>query len=125
MLCTLPISIIGYALIRTTTSNNVSLTDKDLTDRADDARQVKYGALFLMSAGLYSSVPPVLVWLSNNTAPHYKRATTAAMQLAIAKYVPVPLPAPTDTEPAAPALSRRSSTPRRKDRPTSRVTRSS
>lgn len=30
------------------------------------------------------SVPPVLVWLSNNSAPHYKRATAAGLQLAIA-----------------------------------------
>ena len=39
---------------------------------------------FLMATGLYASVPPVLVWISNNSAGHYKRATTTAMQLAIA-----------------------------------------
>ena len=33
---------------------------------------------------MYCSVPPVLGWLSNNSAGHYKRATTSAMQLAIA-----------------------------------------
>lgn len=37
-----------------------------------------------MASGLYTSVPPVLVWLSNNSAPHYKRATAAGLQLAIA-----------------------------------------
>lgn len=67
MLAVLPISIAGYAIIRTTSSDSV-----------------RYAALFPMAIGLYSSVPPVLTWLSNNTFPHYKRSTCAAMQLAIA-----------------------------------------
>lgn len=67
MLVTLPIAIIGYACIA-----NVSNA------------HVKYGMTFLMATGLYSSVPPVLGWLSNNSAGHYKRATTSALQLAIA-----------------------------------------
>lgn len=67
MLCSLPIAIIGYAVIANTSHT-----------------KVKYGMTFLMSTGLYSSVPPVLGWLSNNSAGHYKRATTSALQLAIA-----------------------------------------
>ncbi|KAK7955962.1 uncharacterized protein PG986_005184 [Apiospora aurea] len=67
MLFTLPIAIIGYAAIANTTN-----------------ARVKYGMTFLMATGLYSSVPPVLGWLSNNSAGHYKRATTSALQLAIA-----------------------------------------
>lgn len=67
MLCTLPIAIVGYAVIANTGNN-----------------KVKYGMTFLMATGLYSSVPPVLGWLSNNSAGHYKRATTSALQLAIA-----------------------------------------
>ncbi|KAK8080813.1 hypothetical protein PG997_008631 [Apiospora hydei] len=67
MLFTLPIAIIGYAAIANTTNP-----------------RVKYGMTFLMATGLYSSVPPVLGWLSNNSAGHYKRATTSALQLAIA-----------------------------------------
>ncbi|KAI1762667.1 MFS general substrate transporter [Hypoxylon sp. FL1150] len=67
MLCTLPLAIIGYAVIGNTSNNNV-----------------KYGMTFLMATGLYSSVPPVLGWLSNNSAGHYKRATTSGLQLAIA-----------------------------------------
>ncbi|KAL8286668.1 hypothetical protein RQP46_004196 [Phenoliferia psychrophenolica] len=47
MLACLPVSIAGYALIRTSRSNHV-----------------RYGALFMMASGLYTSVPPVLVWLS-------------------------------------------------------------
>src|ERR1700712_1383181 len=39
---------------------------------------------FLMATGMYASVPCVLGWNSNNSAGHYKRATTTAMQLAIA-----------------------------------------
>ncbi|KAI3330371.1 major facilitator superfamily domain-containing protein [Ustulina deusta] len=67
MLFSLPIAIIGYAVIA-----NTHITS------------VKYGMTFLMATGLYSSVPPVLGWLSNNSAGHYKRATTSALQLAIA-----------------------------------------
>ncbi|CAD0052426.1 unnamed protein product [Aureobasidium pullulans] len=37
-----------------------------------------------MATGLYASVPPVLVWISNNSAGHYKRATATGLQLAIA-----------------------------------------
>ncbi|KAI1851539.1 hypothetical protein JX265_012379 [Neoarthrinium moseri] len=67
MLITLPIAIIGYAVI---------------ANHSDP--HVKYGMTFLMAIGLYCSVPPVLGWLSNNSAGHYKRATTSALQLAIA-----------------------------------------
>lgn len=67
MLCTLPIAIIGYAVIANST-----------------VPRIKYGMTFLMASGLYSSVPPVLGWLSNNSAGHYKRAVTSALQLAIA-----------------------------------------
>ncbi|KAK6953751.1 hypothetical protein Daesc_003713 [Daldinia eschscholtzii] len=67
MLCSLPLAIIGYGVIANIDNN-----------------KVKYGMTFLMATGLYSSVPPVLGWLSNNSAGHYKRATTSALQLAIA-----------------------------------------
>ncbi|KAI1078004.1 MFS general substrate transporter [Whalleya microplaca] len=67
MLCSLPLAIIGYGVIANVESS-----------------KVKYGMTFLMATGLYSSVPPVLGWLSNNSAGHYKRATTSALQLAIA-----------------------------------------
>lgn len=67
MLFVLPIAIVGYAVIA-----NV------------DNPHVKYGMTFLMATGMYASVPCILVWNSNNSAGHYKRATTSAMQLAIA-----------------------------------------
>ncbi|KAK3312541.1 major facilitator superfamily domain-containing protein [Apodospora peruviana] len=69
MLCTMPVAILGYGLIA-----NIG---------ADHPR-VKYGMTFLMATGIYSSVPCVLAWLSNNSAGHYKRATAAALQLAVA-----------------------------------------
>lgn len=68
MLAFLPLSIAGYALIAYTHDN-----------------RVKYGALFMMAGGLYPSVPPVLVWLSNNYASHYARASALGLQLAVAK----------------------------------------
>lgn len=89
MLCFLPLSIAGYAIIRSVHNNHV-----------------KYGALFLMAGGLYPSgkicplrlpdkplitlpllppaVPPVLVWLSGNNPNHWRRATAIGLQLAIA-----------------------------------------
>ncbi|KAJ5975146.1 hypothetical protein N7481_008853 [Penicillium waksmanii] len=67
MLFSLPIAIIGYAVIANTSNP-----------------KVQYGMTFMMATGMYASVPCILVWMSNNSAGHYKRATTSAMQLAIA-----------------------------------------
>ncbi|KAL5115466.1 hypothetical protein ACEQ8H_006607 [Pleosporales sp. CAS-2024a] len=67
MLCTLPVAIIGYGVISATKNP-----------------KVQYGMTFLMATGMYASVPCILSWNSNNSAGHYKRATTSAMQLAIA-----------------------------------------
>ncbi|KAL2836201.1 major facilitator superfamily domain-containing protein [Aspergillus pseudoustus] len=67
MLFTLPIAIAGYAAIGNITNAHI-----------------KYGMTFLMATGMYASVPCILVWNSNNSAGHYKRATTSGMQLAIA-----------------------------------------
>ena len=67
MLATLPIAIIGYAVISVTTNS-----------------KVQYGMTFMMATGMYASVPCILSWNSNNSAGHYKRATTTALQLAIA-----------------------------------------
>ncbi|PVH99822.1 MFS general substrate transporter [Periconia macrospinosa] len=69
MLCTIPMAIVGYAVI---------------ANIGDGHPRVKYGMTFLMATGIYSSVPPVLAWLANNSAGHYKRATAAALQLGIA-----------------------------------------
>ena len=69
MLFTLPLAIIGYAVIA-----NIGIAHP----------KVKYGMTFLMATGMYASVPCVLVWNSNNSAGHYKRATTTALQLMIA-----------------------------------------
>lgn len=67
MLCVLPIAIIGYAVIANVENGNV-----------------RFAMTCLMAIGLYSSVPPVLTWNSSNSAGHYKRATTSALQLAVA-----------------------------------------
>ncbi|OAL56385.1 MFS general substrate transporter [Pyrenochaeta sp. DS3sAY3a] len=67
MLCTLPIAIIGYGVIRSIANPHV-----------------QYGMTFLMATGMYATVPCILSWNSNNSAGHYKRATTSALQLAIA-----------------------------------------
>lgn len=67
MLCVLPVAITGYAVIANVTSATV-----------------RFGMTCLMAVGMYASVPCVLVWNSNNSAGHYKRATTSALQLAVA-----------------------------------------
>jgi hypothetical protein len=69
MLFVLIPAIIGYAVIA-----NISVHHP----------KIKYGMTFLMATGMYASVPCVLVWNSNNSAGHYKRATTTALQLMIA-----------------------------------------
>ncbi|KAG4442345.1 hypothetical protein IFR05_002196 [Cadophora sp. M221] len=69
MLFVLIPAIIGYAVIA-----NISVSHP----------KVKYGMTFMMATGMYASVPCVLVWNSNNSAGHYKRATTTALQLMIA-----------------------------------------
>ncbi|KAL1677796.1 major facilitator superfamily domain-containing protein [Schizophyllum commune] len=67
ILICLPMPIIGYALaIRATNDYE------------------RYAAVFLMAAGIYPSGPCILSILPNNTSGHYKKATTTAMQLAIA-----------------------------------------
>ncbi|KAE8848735.1 hypothetical protein PTNB73_05507 [Pyrenophora teres f. teres] len=67
MLCTLPVAIIGYGVISHSANP-----------------KVQYGMTFLMATGMYATVPCILSWNSNNSAGHYKRATTSALQLAIA-----------------------------------------
>ncbi|KAF2669210.1 MFS general substrate transporter [Microthyrium microscopicum] len=67
MLFTLPLAILGYGVI--SVSSNA---------------RIQYGMTFLMGTGIYSSVPPLLSWNSNNSAGHYKRATTSALQLGVA-----------------------------------------
>ncbi|KAK3936859.1 major facilitator superfamily domain-containing protein [Diplogelasinospora grovesii] len=67
MLVTLPIAIAGYAGIANVAS-----------------APARFGMTCLMSIGMYCSVPCILVWNSNNSAGHYKRATTSALQLAVA-----------------------------------------
>lgn len=67
MLVTLPVAIIGYGVISQTTNP-----------------KIQYGMTFLMATGMYASVPCILSWNSGNSAGHYKRATTSAVQLAIA-----------------------------------------
>lgn len=66
LLC-LPLAIAGYAVAITATSN-----------------EARYAAVFLMASGVYPSAPCILSILPNNTGGHYKKATTTAMQLAVA-----------------------------------------
>ncbi|THU80545.1 MFS general substrate transporter [Dendrothele bispora CBS 962.96] len=45
---------------------------------ADD-RYVRYGSLFLSVSGVYASTPIIYAWISNNSEPHYRRATSIAL----------------------------------------------
>ncbi|KAI8443353.1 major facilitator superfamily domain-containing protein, partial [Phakopsora pachyrhizi] len=40
---------------------------------------IKYGSLFLSIAGVYSTIPPLTAWQSNNSEGHYRRATSIAL----------------------------------------------
>ncbi|KAJ3869644.1 MFS transporter [Lentinula novae-zelandiae] len=67
ILICLPIAIVGYIVA--------------ITAETDTGR---YAAVFLMATGVYPSGPSILSILPNNSNGHYKRATTTALQLAIA-----------------------------------------
>ncbi|PHH85287.1 hypothetical protein CDD83_639 [Cordyceps sp. RAO-2017] len=67
ILAVLPVAIAGYAAMANITGPSP-----------------RFAMTCLMAIGLYSAVPCVLVWNSNNSAGHYKRATTSALQLAVA-----------------------------------------
>jgi len=67
ILICLPLAIIGYIIAITTEKNSM-----------------RYLAVFFMAAGVYPSGPCILSILPNNSSGHYKKATTTAMQLAIA-----------------------------------------
>ncbi|KAK7470670.1 hypothetical protein VKT23_002092 [Stygiomarasmius scandens] len=63
----LPVAIIGYI---------VAITAKTDTGR--------YAAVFLIASGIYPCGPSILSILPNNSSGHFKKATTTALQLAIA-----------------------------------------
>ncbi|ESK95468.1 major facilitator superfamily transporter, partial [Moniliophthora roreri MCA 2997] len=67
ILICLPIAIAGYILAIVATTNTA-----------------RYAAVFLMATGVYPSGPCILSILPNNSSGHFKKATTTALQLAIA-----------------------------------------
>ncbi|KAJ9603154.1 hypothetical protein H2200_012449 [Cladophialophora chaetospira] len=69
MLLSLFIAIIGYATIANIDESKV---------------HARYGMTIVIAAGIYSSAPPCISWNTNNSAGHYKRATTTGFQLGFA-----------------------------------------
>ncbi|KAJ7276379.1 MFS transporter [Mycena haematopus] len=67
ILICLPFAIAGYILAIAASTN-----------------AQRYGAVFLIAAGVYPSGPAILSILPNNGSGYYKRATTTALQLAVA-----------------------------------------
>jgi MFS family permease len=51
---------------------------------ASTKASIQYGGTFLVAAGIFPCSPLVMGWLSNNTAPHYVRATATGTQIMIA-----------------------------------------
>ncbi|ETN43675.1 uncharacterized protein HMPREF1541_02834 [Cyphellophora europaea CBS 101466] len=45
---------------------------------------VRYGGTFFVASGVFMGSPMVMGWLSNNTAPHFARATASGFQIAFA-----------------------------------------
>ncbi|KAJ6599082.1 MFS general substrate transporter [Mycena vulgaris] len=77
ILICLPSAIAGYILaIAASTNAQRNLGVKNA--------QSRYGAVFLIAAGVYPSAPAILSILPNNGSGYYKRATTTALQLAVA-----------------------------------------
>ncbi|KAF5332971.1 hypothetical protein D9757_015228 [Collybiopsis confluens] len=50
------------------------ISHKDSTDKF-----TRYGSLFLTVPGVYAVIPPLAAWVSNNSEPHYRRATSIAL----------------------------------------------
>ncbi|KAI9457920.1 major facilitator superfamily domain-containing protein [Boletus coccyginus] len=46
---------------------------------ASTSSPVRYGSLFFSITGAYCTVPSLITWLANNSAPHVRRATAVAM----------------------------------------------
>ncbi|KAJ7433827.1 MFS general substrate transporter [Mycena galericulata] len=67
ILICLPFAIAGYILAIAATNN-----------------AQRYGAVFLIAAGVYPSAPAILSILPNNGSGYYKRATTTGLQLCVA-----------------------------------------
>jgi len=67
ILICMPFTIAGYILILAATTN-----------------RARYAATFLIALGVYPSAPCILSILPNNSAGYYKKATTTALQLALA-----------------------------------------
>lgn len=44
-----------------------------------DQNSLKYGSLFLSVSGVYSTIPPLSAWQSNNSEGHYRRACAIAL----------------------------------------------
>lgn len=89
MLILLPIAIVGYiiAVVAKTNLQRYVAGKTDVYGFSNVARNAHSQVLFivhLMATGLYPCGPCILSILPNNTAGHYKRATTIALQLAIA-----------------------------------------
>ncbi|GAA5866999.1 hypothetical protein JCM8547_008404 [Rhodosporidiobolus lusitaniae] len=56
------LALVGYIIFYTTT-----------------ATAPRYVSLFLAITGVYATAAPLITWLPNNSAPHYRRATAVAM----------------------------------------------
>ncbi|KDR72761.1 hypothetical protein GALMADRAFT_126423 [Galerina marginata CBS 339.88] len=50
---------------------SIYLTSKD--------KHVLYGSLYLMVPGIYGKTPVIAAWISNNSEPYYRRATSIAL----------------------------------------------
>lgn len=46
---------------------------------ASTAKHTSYGALYLMVPGTYATTPVIAAWISNNSEPYYRRATSIAL----------------------------------------------
>ncbi|KAF5391364.1 hypothetical protein D9757_001855 [Collybiopsis confluens] len=56
------LGVIGFSIYLTTTG-----------------KFTRYGSLFFTVPGVYAAVPPLSAWMSNNSEPHYRRATSIAL----------------------------------------------
>ena len=72
------LSVIGFAMFLGRFDS--MMMDMELTAiLGSNNRHVQYGSLFFSISGVYSAAGALSTWITNNAAPHTRRATTVAI----------------------------------------------
>jgi len=75
------LAVAGYATFLGSSPSflSICLTRYTKCQTASTSKFTSYGALYLMVTGISAPVPIIATWISNNSEPHYRRATSIAL----------------------------------------------